>query len=119
MGAFAKAQEQGSKVFETLVKEGISLQKKTHTLTPKNIPIDVGVHSEKVKSAKTGVSTSWDKLESIFEHRVQKVLANLEAPSRRDLVELQSRIDALAKIITADSAADFANPSVDESPSTI
>jgi hypothetical protein len=29
MGAFSKAQEEGGKVFETLVKEGMSLQKKT------------------------------------------------------------------------------------------
>ena len=37
MGAFSKAQAEGGKVFETLVKEGISLQKKTQGLAEDKI----------------------------------------------------------------------------------
>ena len=37
MGAFSKAQEEGTKVFETLVKEGLSLQKKTQGLAEDKI----------------------------------------------------------------------------------
>ena len=37
MGAFAKAQEEGSKVFETLVKEGMSMQRKTQTVAEEKI----------------------------------------------------------------------------------
>ena len=32
LGAFAKAQEEGGKVFEALVKEGMGLQKKTQSV---------------------------------------------------------------------------------------
>ena len=31
MGAFSKAQEEGTKVFESLVKEGLSMQRKTQS----------------------------------------------------------------------------------------
>jgi poly(hydroxyalkanoate) granule-associated protein len=36
MGAFAKAQAEGRQVFETLVKEGSSLQKKTQGVAEEN-----------------------------------------------------------------------------------
>ena len=51
MGAFSKAQEEGGKVFEALVKEGLSLQRKTQAVaeekfgavTGKNVAVDAVV----------------------------------------------------------------------------
>ncbi len=37
MGAFSKAQEEGNKVFEALVKEGMNLQKKTQGIAEEKI----------------------------------------------------------------------------------
>ena len=37
LGAFSKAQEEGSKVFETLVKEGLSIQRKTQSVAEEKI----------------------------------------------------------------------------------
>ena len=37
LGAFSKAQEEGGKVFETLVKEGLSIQRKTQAVAEEKI----------------------------------------------------------------------------------
>ncbi|WP_305806821.1 phasin family protein, partial [Stenotrophomonas sp. YIM B06876] len=37
LGAFAKAQEEGGKVFESLVKEGLSIQRKTQAVAEERI----------------------------------------------------------------------------------
>ncbi|HEY2977034.1 MAG TPA: phasin family protein, partial [Burkholderiaceae bacterium] len=37
LGAFSKAQEEGGKLFETLIKEGVSLQRKTQAQAEEKI----------------------------------------------------------------------------------
>lgn len=95
MGAFSKAQAEGGKVFETLMKEGMSLQKKTQGLAEDRI----SAVTSKMTSVADGVSgkagAQWDKLESIFEERVAKALNKLGVPSRKDIDALIKRIDEL------------------------
>jgi poly(hydroxyalkanoate) granule-associated protein len=96
MGAFSKAQEEGTKVFEALVKEGLTLQKKTQGLAEEKL----GEVSDKLSamadtvSARTG--QNWDKLEAIFEQRTAKALGKLGVPTARDVAALSERVDALA-----------------------
>jgi poly(hydroxyalkanoate) granule-associated protein len=96
MGAFAKAQQEGGKVFDALVKEGTSLQRKTQAKAEERI----GDVASKMTAMAEGVSTragqQWDKLESIFEQRVSKALGKLGVPSSKDVDTLVARIDALA-----------------------
>jgi len=69
MGAFAKAQAEGGKVFEALVKEGVSLQRKTRAVAEEKLG-DVGGRMSSVASEVTGrAGASWDRLENIFEER--------------------------------------------------
>ena len=37
LGAFSKAQDEGGKVFESLVKEGVNMQRKTQTVAEERI----------------------------------------------------------------------------------
>jgi poly(hydroxyalkanoate) granule-associated protein len=96
MGAFAKAQQEGGKVFESLVKEGASLQRKTQAVAEERI----GDVATRMTAMAEGVSAKagqqWDKLETIFEQRVSKALGKLGVPSSQDVDALVSRIDALA-----------------------
>ncbi len=97
MGAFAKAQAEGGKVFETLVKEGVSLQRKTQSAAESKLS-DVGQKMSSMAgevSAKAG--QQWDKLESIFEDRVARSLKKLGVPSAKDVDALIERIDALSR----------------------
>jgi len=95
MGAFAKAQAEGKQVFEALVKEGTSLQKKTQNVAEEKF----GEVTSKMTSMADDVSAKagqhWDKLESIFEDRTAKALKKLGVPSSRDVQALKDRIDAL------------------------
>ena len=95
MGAFSKAQAEGGKVFEALIKEGTSLQKKTQHVAEEKF--------NEVSSKMTGMAgevqakagQQWDKLESIFEARTAKALGKLGVPSAKDVDSLRKRIDEL------------------------
>ena len=95
MGAFTRAQAEGSKAFEALVKEGVSMQRKTQAVAEERIT----VATQKMTSMATDIcskaSGQWDKLETIFEDRVAKALNKLGVPSAKDVNALIARIDAL------------------------
>jgi poly(hydroxyalkanoate) granule-associated protein len=89
LGAFAKAQEEGGKVFENLVKEGSHLQQTTQQAQAKMTEA-----AEKVGQMASG---QMDKLETIFEERVAKALKSMGLPSAEDLAALQARVEQLEK----------------------
>ena len=109
LGAFAKAQEEGNKVFEALVKEGVSLQRKTQAVAEERIGDVTGKMSTLAEGVSAKAGQQWDKLESIFEERVSKALNRLGVPSSKDVDALVQRIDALsaqvAKLSKAPRAA--------------
>ena len=55
LGAFAKAQEEGGKVFEALVKEGESVQDRARK-----------VADDKFTEVKSKATENWDKLEQVL-----------------------------------------------------
>jgi poly(hydroxyalkanoate) granule-associated protein len=85
LGAFAKAQVEGNKVFEALVSEGEMLKAKTR----KNV---AGLRVSEMASKATG---TWDKLEQVFEDRVARAITKLGVPSRREIDELTKRLNRL------------------------
>lgn len=100
LGAFAKAQEEGSKVFEALVKDGSKLQETTMQAQAKMAEA----------AAKAGAMASdmgqraggqFDRLEGIFEERVAKALHHMGLPDAQDLADLQARVEALEADIKA------------------
>jgi poly(hydroxyalkanoate) granule-associated protein len=96
MGAFAKAQEEGGKVFEALVKEGVGLQKKTQGLAEDKLGEVSGRMSAMAGSVSAKAGQNWDKLEAIFEQRTSKALSRLGVPTARDIDALVKRIDTLS-----------------------
>ena len=97
LGAFSKAQEEGTKVFEALVKEGLSMQRKTQSAAEEKLSEATSRMTNMASDIGSRAAGQWDKLENIFEDRVAKSLAKLGVPSSRDLDVLNARIDALAK----------------------
>ena len=97
LGAFSKAQEEGGKVFEALVKEGLSIQRKTQAVAEEKISEATSRVSSMANDIGSRAAGQWDKLENIFEDRVATALTKLGVPSSRDLDVLNARIDALAK----------------------
>lgn len=97
LGAFSKAQEEGGKVFEALVKEGLSIQRKTQAVAEEKISEATSRVTSMASDIGSRAAGQWDKLENIFEDRVATALSKLGVPSARDLDVLNARIDALAK----------------------
>jgi poly(hydroxyalkanoate) granule-associated protein len=99
MGAFAKTQEEGQKVFDVLVKEGMGLQKKTQRFAEDKMT-DV---TTKVNKAANDISKqangTWDKLETVFEDRVARALNRLGVPTKREIEALLAKVEELNKSV--------------------
>lgn len=88
LGAFSKAQEEGGKVFDALVKEGETLQHKTRQLADDRIAAVAG------RAADT-----WDRLEQVFEDRVARALGSLGVPSKKEIDTLSKRVADLTAAV--------------------
>ena len=95
MGAFSRAQAEGTKVFEALVKEGTTLQKKTSSAAEDKISEVTSKMSSMAGDVQAKAGQHWDKLEGIFEERTAKALGKLGVPSAKDVDALTARIDEL------------------------
>ncbi|WP_369944323.1 phasin family protein [Xanthomonas medicagonis] len=95
VGAFGRAQAEGGKLFETLVKEGLTLEQSTRKLAGGGVDAVRDVVENRVGQARERAADTWDRLEKVFEDRVQRALRRLEVPSREDLGSLVERVDAL------------------------
>lgn len=95
LGAFSKAQAEGGKAFEVLVKEGLSIQRKTQAVAEERISEATSRVSSMANDISSKAAGKWDKLESLFEERVAKALGTLGVPTARDIEALMARIDEL------------------------
>lgn len=104
LGAFTKAQAEGAKALETLVKDGVSIQRKTKAAAEEKISEATNKMSTMATDISSKASGQWDKLENIFEERVAKALNKLGVPSAKDIAALIARIDELNKAVQKMSA---------------
>jgi poly(hydroxyalkanoate) granule-associated protein len=104
LGAFSKAQEEGQKVFQALVREGTSIQKRTLKATEDKIG-EVSSHVSQVAGGLTKqVNGGWDRLEGVFEERVARALKRLGVPTNREVQALTRRVEALTTAVEGMSA---------------
>lgn len=104
LGAFNKAQAEGTKAFEALVKEGVSFQRKTQSAAEEKMTEATSKISDMASGISSKATGQWDKLETIFEERVAKALNKLGVPSGKDINALIHRIDELNKSVQKLSA---------------
>jgi poly(hydroxyalkanoate) granule-associated protein len=97
LGAFAKAQEEGGKLFEALVKEGAALDAKTRKFTEAKVNEVRGNVETTLGQARERSQETWDKLEKVFEDRVSRALGRIGIPSHEEMKALNKRIDDLAR----------------------
>ena len=95
MGAFARAQEEGGKLFDTLVREGSTLERRTRSMATDRVDAVRGVVETGVDQVRERAVDTWDRLEKVFEDRVQRALNGLGVPGREEIEALTRRVEAL------------------------
>lgn len=93
--AFARAQEEGNKIFERLVREGMSLEQKTRRFATGQVDGARDAVETTVANVRERATDTWDKLEKVFEDRVSKVLQKLGVPGRAEMDALLERVEEL------------------------
>jgi poly(hydroxyalkanoate) granule-associated protein len=117
LGAFAKAQEEGGRVFSKLVKEGTDLQKRTQKLAENKASGVTETVTKMVDDVSKQASGSWDKLEQIFEDRVVRALSSIGVPTRSDVDILTRRIEQLSNAVAQLTGKSVSGtPKVDDGP---
>ena len=91
LGAYAKAEEEGSKLFDNLAHDGEKIETKTRGYIDKGLD----VAKDKVDEVKAKATGSWNKVEKAFDLRVSKALGRLNIPTRRDVDHLVEKISEL------------------------
>ena len=97
MGAFNRAQAEGGKLFESLVRDGLSLEQTARKLAGNRANVVRDVVEGRVDQARERAVDTWDKLEKVFEDRVQKALVKLGVPGRSELNALTQRVERLTE----------------------
>lgn len=116
LGAFSKAQTEGTKLLSSLIKEGEKVQDRAKKAASKaqadstKFFADLVKEGEKVQhraSRAAGSSIAdvrekatgtWDKLENVFEDRVARALHSLNVPTKKDIDALGKRVSELTLV---------------------
>jgi poly(hydroxyalkanoate) granule-associated protein len=91
LGAFAKTQEEGEKLFQSLVEEGEKIEKRAK----KAANARVEEAKDKVIEFRGKANEQLDRLEELFQERVAQVLHRMGVPTQDDIQELTRRVEAL------------------------
>ena len=117
LDAIAKAQQEGVKVFESLLKKGQRFEQKTREAAADTAAAarDTamaarGAAAAKAKEVQQMAGGTWDKLEQVFEDRVERALSKLGIYTQNDLQRLAERVDELAEAVNRLLAAKGAAP---------
>jgi len=110
LGAFAKAQQEGSKVFDSLIKDGLHMQQQTQQVAEEKIAQATHTMSNLASQFTERAGGSWDRLETLFEQRVAKAMHRLGWPSADDVAALHARIAALEQALAPGKPAKAATP---------
>lgn len=99
LGAFAKAQEEGGRVFNKLVEEGNNLQRRTRSMAEDKVSEVTDTVTKVADGVSKQASGSWDKLEQVFEDRVARALSTIGVPTQKDIQELTRRVEQLSRAV--------------------
>ncbi|KAF1688000.1 poly(hydroxyalkanoate) granule-associated protein [Pseudoxanthomonas broegbernensis] len=108
IGALARAQAEGSRLFEQLAEEGRGVAQSpadakgaAARLEGLRQALDAAMERTRVRADET-----WDSVSRVFERRIRQSLRLMDVPTRQDLDLLGARIDALAMELRQRNAAE-------------
>lgn len=92
LGAFSRAEEEGGKLFDNLVKIGEDLENKTREIADNTVGEVRGKVLEKATDTR-------ERVERAFDERITNALTRLGIPSQRDFDQINQRLDALTELV--------------------
>lgn len=105
LGALGRAQAEGSKLFDSLVREGENYEQRSRLDPERGAPLRDSVEHT-FDRAKERVTGAWGKMEGMFEDQVQSALRRLNIPTREEIDALNQRIETLnARLNRAETRA--------------
>jgi len=97
LGAYSKAEQEGSKIFDALVQDGESIENKAKG----QVDNQLTAAKDRVAEMRDRATGSWEKIEKAFDERVSKALGRLNIPTKKDIDLLNDRIESLNSEISA------------------
>lgn len=88
LGAFSRAEEEGNKMFDSLVKVGEELESKTIELTDQTV-------NRVAEKTKESVTDTRDRVEKLLDQGVSSSLNKIGLVSTRDIQQLENQISEL------------------------
>lgn len=95
VGALGRAQVEGTRLFETLAKEGATLEGHARRFAGDRAEVVREAVEDSVSQARSRATDTWGRLEKVFEDRIQRTLVKLDMPVRDDLADLSRKVDTL------------------------
>ena len=101
LGAFSQAKAGGAQVFDSLVKQGATLETKTRQAATATADAARSAASSKAKEMQAMAGGTWDKLEQVFQERVARALGQLGVYTSSDVERLTERVNELSEAVNA------------------
>jgi poly(hydroxyalkanoate) granule-associated protein len=114
LGAFARAQSEGPKLFESLAEEGSALERRQRDKV-RHLAQDAWKDlretlDERTAAARGKANETLDNLEQIFQSRVQKALQQLGMPTSQEIGALSRKVNELNRSVQALTRSKSAAP---------
>lgn len=95
LGALGRAQSEGTRLFESLVKEGASYQSEGKRQAEAGAEAVRDQVETRFEQAREKASENWHRLGKAFDERVKGVLHTLQLPDREEVEALRAEVESL------------------------
>ncbi|MGN0857769.1 MAG: phasin family protein [Stenotrophomonas sp.] len=100
LGAFNRAQSEGSRLFESLVRDGQAYEQRSKAAGASGWNVQDNLAAGLGQARERGART-WDKVEHAFDEQVQAVLRRLNMPTAAQVAALETELAALRQRLAA------------------
>ncbi|HKS14758.1 MAG TPA: phasin family protein [Pseudomonas sp.] len=98
LGIYSKIDEDGSKLFDSLVKDGEKAEKQAKNAA-ESAKDTARAGTSRVSEVKERALGKWGELEEAFDKRLNSAISRLGVPSRNEIKALHQQVDTLTKQI--------------------
>lgn len=100
LGAFNRAQTEGSRLFDSLVRDGQAYEQRSKTAGGGSWNVQDNLAAGLGQARERGART-WDKVEHAFDEQVQAVLRRLNMPTAAQVASLEAELTVLRQRLAA------------------